>query len=142
VFSLGDIQPESICDLQQVANVSYIPRYLGQKVWTAGVTTVVPPLQFMEKEKCQRRAGEPVNLDYEVWVDIGKVQSPWYEDVDFEPLEAGFVAVGAPVQNFPLIFAVPRPHGEETVVVLAKVSLDSLRAAPIRCEAKNVEVLI
>ena len=96
----------------------------------------------MEEEKSQRRAGEPVDFDYEVRVDVGKAQNPWYEDVDLKPLEAGLVAVGAPIQDFPPIVGVPRPDGVETVVMLAKPSLDSLCAARIRCEAKNVEVLI
>jgi len=96
----------------------------------------------VEKEESQWRAGKPVDLDYEVRVDVGKVQSPWCEDVDLEPLEADLVAVGAPVQDLPPIVGVPRPDGEETVVILAKPSLDGLRAARKRRETKDVEVLI
>ena len=51
----------------------------------------------MEKEESQRRAGELVDLDDEMRVDVGKFQVPWYEDIDLEPLEADLFAVGTPV---------------------------------------------
>lgn len=95
----------------------------------------------MEKEKGQRYAREPVHLDYVVRMDVGKVQNPWYEDVDLEPLKAGFVTVGAPVQDLPSVIGIPCPDSVELVVLTAKSSLDCLRAAWVRGEAKDIEVL-
>ena len=90
----------------------------------------------------QGRTGELIDLDYVLRVDVGKVQNPWYEDVDLEPLEAGFVAICAPVQDPPPICGVLRPDGVESVVFLAKLSLDGLCTARERGEAKDVKVLI
>ena len=90
----------------------------------------------------QGRAGEPVEFDYVVRVDVGKVQNPWYEDVDLEPLEVGFVTICAPIQDLPPISGVPGPDGVESVVFLAKSSLDGLRTAWVRGEAKDVKVLM
>jgi len=95
----------------------------------------------MEKEKDDRYAWELVDIDKVVWVDVGEVHNSWYEDIDLEPLETGLVAVGAPVQDVPVISGVPRPHGIEAVVFLAKSSLDGFRATPVRGEAKDVKVL-
>ena len=96
----------------------------------------------MEKEKKQRCAWELVDLDYVVRVDVRKAQNPWDEDVDFEPLEARFVTAGAPVQDLPLISAVPCPDSIELIVLHAKLLLDGLCTARVRGEAEDIEVLV
>jgi len=95
----------------------------------------------VEKEKDQGCAGELVDLDYVVRVDVGEVHDSWYEDVDLEPLEAGFVATGVPVQDFPPVSGVLRPYSVEAVVFLAKSSLDGLCTTWESGEAKDVKVL-
>ena len=75
-------------------------------------------------------------------MDVGKVHNPWHEDVDLEPLETGFVPTGVPVQNLPPIIGVSRLDSVEPIVLRAKFSLDSLRTARVRSEAKDIEVLI
>lgn len=45
---------------------------------------VVPPLQFVKKGEIERSAGESVEPVDVAWVDIGKVQNAWYEDVDLD----------------------------------------------------------
>ena len=95
----------------------------------------------MENEKRERQAGELVDLDYVVRMDVRKIQNPWYKDVDLEPLETGLVATGAPVQDLVSIFGVSRLDGVETVVLLAESSLDGLGTAGVRGDTKDIEVL-
>ena len=95
----------------------------------------------MEEEECKGYAGELVDPDNVVWVDVGKVQNSWYEDVDLEPFEVGFITIGAPVQDLPLILGVSRLDSEESIVLLAKSLLDALRTAGVRREAKDINVL-
>jgi len=74
-------------------------------------------------------------------MDGGKVHNPWNEDVDLEPPEAGFVAIGAPVQDPPPVIGVPRSDSVEPIVPPAKLLLDGLCTAGIRGDAKDIEVL-
>ena len=131
-----------IRDPQQVPNISYVPGDLGQKIRTARAAAVVPPLEFVEKEKGQRRAGKLVDLDYVVRVDVWKVHNPWNEDVDLEPLKLGFGAIGAPIQDLVPMSRVPRPDGVKSIVFCAELSLDGLCAARVSGEAKDIEVLV
>ena len=81
--------------------------------------TVLPRLQFMKEEEMKRCAGEFVDLDDVVWMDVWKVQFAWHEDVDLEPLETEFVVIGVPPQCSPIIPGVARPDSIEVVVFLA-----------------------
>ena len=112
------------------------------KIRTARTTAVVPPLQFVENEKRKRQAGEPVDLDYIVRMDVRKIQNPWYKDVDLEPLETGFVTTGVRVQDPVPIVGVSRLDSVEIIVFLAESSLDGLRTARVRGDTKDIEVLI
>lgn len=139
---LGDIQPEPVRDSQHVADISHVCWDLGPLIWTGRTTTVGPPLQFMKKEKVERRAREFVDIDDVVWVDLWKVHNPWHENVDLESLEAGFVTTGVPPQHVPLIPGVPRLDSVEVVVCITKPLLDGLRATRVRGEAKDVKILM
>lgn len=111
-------------------------------IWAGRTTTVGPSLQFMKKEKVERRAREFVDIDDVVCVDPWEAHNPWYENVDLESLEAGFVTTGVPPQYVVLVPGVPGLNSVEVVVCITKPLLDGLCATWVRGEAKDVKILM
>ena len=68
-----------------------------------------------------------------------KVHNPCDEDVNLEPLEAGFVAHSTPIRDPLPIFGVPRPNGVKPTALRAKLSFDELRITQVDGEAKYFE---
>ena len=74
-------------------------------------------------------------------MDVGKVQGSWYQDIDLEPFEAGFITTSAPVQEPPPTSWGSGPYSVEAVVFLAKTIFDGLGIVRVSGEAKDVKVL-
>ena len=72
----------------------------------------------------------------------GKVHNPCDEDVNLEPLEAGFVAPSTPIRDPLPIFGVTRPNGVKPTVLHAKLSFEELRITQVNGEAKDFEALV